>query len=494
MNLSVKTVMQNPGLNFLETLVFIIGLCLTYDVLANNSGEVLVKSDFAYGVEFSPNNKQALQALTLSEHFYQNTVNPNGGDFRIFDANGQEMPFTIKTAHVNIKDIKKNKLEFYPVYGKTEADLNALSFSLEKENISLLINDQKSEQTNDTSLLGYIIDTGELENIVGFSFDWSKPEVGFIDDIVIEQSDDLISWSSILNKASLSRLNHLGSVIGNDRLMLSSRNTERYLRMTWGADTKEFLLKSVISESQVLFDALSNQQKSMVLTLDKVDSSTDLPSNTFADNSYLLSVGGTLPVTGLEFVDVNENYFFRADLFALSNGYEAGKRNQFWKNRGDINQYHLHVGQKQIKSDATTFDPIKYPVWLFSFNEPRAFNTSGPPRVKVTWLPEKLLFIAKGEAPYTLAYGNPGVQKARHDLSSIVGQLNSQEWVKILAQAADLSTPAMLGGEAKLQAPKTGFPWKTICLWLVLVLGVGVLARMCWILFKQGEVTHKNIE
>lgn len=494
MNFSIKTMMQKPTLAFLRMSVFILSLCLVYDVLANEPSEVLVKSDFAYGVEFSPNNKQALQTLTLSEHFYQNTVSPSGGDFRVFDAGGQEMPFTTKTAHINVKDVKKNDLVFYPVYGENKTDLNALSFSLKKDNISLLINDQKSEQTSDTSLLGYIIDTHELENVVALSFDWAKPDVGFINNITIEQSDDLISWSSVLNKASLSRLNHLGNIIGNNRLILPSRDTARYLRMTWGADTKEFLLTSIVSESHFLFDALSNQQKSVVLTLDKFDSSADLPLNTSSDNSYLLSIGGKLPVTGLEFVGVTDNYFFRADLFALPSDYDTGKKNQFWKKRGDINQYHLHIGQQQVKSDATIFDPIKYPAWLFSFNEPRSFGASGPPSVKVSWLPEKLLFIAKGEAPYTLAYGNPGVKQVRHDLSSIVNQLNSKEWVNILSQAADLSAPVSLGGKAKLQAAKPGFPWKTVCLWLVLVLGVAVLARMTWVLFKQGKMTSENIE
>ena len=105
----------------------------------------------------------------------------------------------------------------------------------------------------------------------------------------------------------------------------------------------------------------------------------------------------------------------------------------------------------------------------------------GPPRVPlrlhVEWVPNEVTFLAQGQGPFLLAYGNATAIRAEADLSPIPATLQ-------IAPAA-LGSRQVLGGSARLVGNPPDFPWMRAILWGVLVLAVILLAWMAYRLANE---------
>jgi hypothetical protein len=95
-----------------------------------------------------------------------------------------------------------------------------------------------------------------------------------------------------------------------------------------------------------------------------------------------------------------------------------------------------------------------------------------PLRLHVEWIPGELTFLAQGQGPFLLAYGNPAAIRAEADLSQIPTTLP-------IAPAA-VGPRQVLGGPARLVGKPAAFPWTRAVLWGVLVAAVILLAWMAY--------------
>jgi hypothetical protein len=113
------------------------------------------------------------------------------------------------------------------------------------------------------------------------------------------------------------------------------------------------------------------------------------------------------------------------------------------------------------------------------------------PKLTLGWVPHELLFIARGEGPFQLAYGSATARAAEAPVQSIVPEIampdSSPKRVKIAV--AQLGPQVLLGGEARRTPPPPPFPWKSVLLWVALALGVAVLAFMAIRLSRDTRKT-----
>jgi hypothetical protein len=102
------------------------------------------------------------------------------------------------------------------------------------------------------------------------------------------------------------------------------------------------------------------------------------------------------------------------------------------------------------------------------------------------WQNEELLFLARGSAPYILAFGSGKLERnaSAQERESMLTAL-SQQQSDALVQNAVLEKRLELGGEDALVPPAQPKPWKTWLLWGVLVAGVGAMALMAISLFRD---------
>jgi hypothetical protein len=103
----------------------------------------------------------------------------------------------------------------------------------------------------------------------------------------------------------------------------------------------------------------------------------------------------------------------------------------------------------------------------------------GEPSLRVGWLPHEVVFLARGEAPYTLAFGSGAARAPVASMRSV------PSGATILR--ASFAESRTLGGESRLQpvVPEKGFAMKSAVLWGTLVLGVLLLGWMAYRLTRE---------
>jgi hypothetical protein len=113
----------------------------------------------------------------------------------------------------------------------------------------------------------------------------------------------------------------------------------------------------------------------------------------------------------------------------------------------------------------------------------RITDGAGPPRaplrLHVEWIPGEITFLAQGQGPFLLAYGNPTAIRAEADLSQIPATLP-------IAPAV-VGPRQVLGGPTRLIVKPAAFPSTRAVLWGVLLAAVVLLAWMAYRLANEPD-------
>ena len=123
--------------------------------------------------------------------------------------------------------------------------------------------------------------------------------------------------------------------------------------------------------------------------------------------------------------------------------------------------------------------------WRVVFDPPSKALGAADPTFELSWVPHDIVFVARGSAPFNLAYGNVGLKPAYHGVDELIRRLERDDTQRIQLQQAELGTPRTLRGEAARSVPWYRGDWKQWLLWGVLLLGVGALGFVALRLLKQ---------
>jgi hypothetical protein len=122
--------------------------------------------------------------------------------------------------------------------------------------------------------------------------------------------------------------------------------------------------------------------------------------------------------------------------------------------------------------------PTPHRYWLLRIDPGGGGLGSGMPVIRFGWLPEKILFAARGAGPFLLAYGSARAGACLQGGDGLFRQFSDERQEKTMAGIAVPGSPSTLGGEAALRKPKLPTDLKSAVLWAVLSLGVALLAWM----------------
>ena len=102
------------------------------------------------------------------------------------------------------------------------------------------------------------------------------------------------------------------------------------------------------------------------------------------------------------------------------------------------------------------------------------------PVMQIGWVAQKLVFAARGAAPFQLVYGNASVKPAAFAIESLIPGYKTDAEFKV--KLAALGEQVTLAGSAQLRAP---WDYRKIALWVSLIVGVGLLGWMALRLSRQ---------
>jgi hypothetical protein len=156
--------------------------------------------------------------------------------------------------------------------------------------------------------------------------------------------------------------------------------------------------------------------------------------------------------------------------------------------------YRLRRGGSEFTSPALPVAVTTARYWLLRVDQRGGGLGSGVPGLEVGWVPDTLVFAARGESPFQLAYGNRDTLPAafaiealipgyRRDTDAPTSGTSGAHQVFDVSRTRALE-PHPLGGAARLEQ---AIDWKRWSLWGSLVVGVVMLGVMAWRLVRQMD-------
>lgn len=419
-------------------------------------------NDFAYGMELKPQDEAPVQSLLLPPEVYRGMLEPDASDMQVFDANRTAVPFAVRSLQGQSADTVEYSLPAFPLLAPANASLDELALTVDRNDTGAIASIAVQTPAKESPVLrGYLFDAEAAgasdKQSRHLEFKRTEETKSFITSVKIEQSDDLNRWQTVTYGQTVAYLQHRDRLLERLRIPLFGR-TDRYLRLTWqdGAPAPEF--------------------NSVVLTVQGPIATPEPDSFTVSgtagddtNTAFEFDLGGPIPVARLNLLSLNENTF--AEIQWLSRSDEDSD----WIKRVSGLVYAVEVEGVTLASEALSVRPTGDRYWRLEIDGKGGGLGTAYPVLEASWVPEQLLFVRRGPAPYTLAFGTARVEPESFDSEELLSVLPDPS--ALAEQSVTVGPRFDLGGASVLRPPPKE-RWKTILLWLALAGGVAFVAAL----------------
>lgn len=429
--------------------------------------------DFARGVPIDPIEGEALQVVLLPPEVYDTITRKDLGDLRVFNANGEEVPHAVYLRGVATPILpQSHKLPLFPLYGRSEVPLAQLEVQVQRTATGALIEVSQRTRRRTDAVRAYLVDASTVEEpLQALRFAWADTTADFLTNVTVETSSDLQNWQRWGRPATLAHLRFDGNALDRSDVTFPPRRAP-YLRITWQGDAPphlESVMGTTVERSEVQ------------------PQWTQLPLVSEGDHLYRFAFRGVLPVDRLSFALHDPNTVARVSLKA---SYQPEGP---WQSRYEGLVYRLKRQEQELTSPPITIAPRRNDdYWLLEVDPAGGGFGSIPPVLEVGWTPEYVLFVPRGDGPFTLAFGNPAVSSSAFDAEDLLRLVPGEGGGLADRTLATVGEVVDLGGEAQLQPPPEDVPWSQVLLWGTLVLGVLLLIGIAVRLIRQIDAERAS--
>jgi Protein of unknown function (DUF3999) len=405
--------------------------------------------DFAFGLPVFTTQEAAAYRFLLPLTVYQDSVREDLGDIRLFNAGGVAVPFALLRPAVQAPIHKPAiALPLFPLHEGSRVVIDGIHVTIEQNGSAgnLFANQ-------------YILDGRALDSAVSaLRMSWPDAASEYSGRVSVEISDDLGSWRPIVAAAPIANLRANGRMLIENRIALAP-TAAKYWRIKWLGAPPAFEITAVVAEPA------ESPAAPVRATLEA--GGTPDPVNA---NDYLFDLGAHAPVSRVNVLLPEVNTIVGVELSSRRMAKDP------WRVVARAGFYRLKTADAEQQNA-----PLEVRVDDDRYWRARITDGAGPPRVPlrlhVEWVPNEVTFLAQGQGPFLLAYGNATAIRAEADLSQIPATLQ-------IAPAA-VGSRQVLGGSARLVGNPPDFPWMRAVLWGVLVLAVILLAWMAYHLANE---------
>ena len=424
--------------------------------------------DYAEGYELNTDGSGAIYRVPLPAKVYKNVVRKDLGDIRVFNSQGQRIPFAIRKQEVQTTEkISKLELPFFPLQGETgSTDKNDMDIHIADDGHIINIQYKGSEkQTAQESTRRYIIDlSGVQQGIDQLEFDLRGNQGGYLKRASLEASNDLNSWHTVVHNAALSELNYANHSLRKNTININNGHY-KYLRFSWDDDPEGLQLENVHA---TLNSVTWERQKTWTTVTGKRSEKEK--------RIIEFDTGGIFPVEEIDILLPENNTLIEATLRSRDNN-KANWRTQF---TGLV--YRLNMKGTQLEQGTVHIRTTTDRYWQLEMKDADSIGNELP-QLKIAWEPNELYFLARGDGPYTLAFGNAEAAVPGKPVDALMRVLSEDQESELIQQASLGNEKTLKGADAL--KPSLEIPWQRILLWGVLVLGVIIIAFMVIRLYHQ---------
>jgi hypothetical protein len=436
-------------------------------------------ADFRYTLPLTTQNDGGLHRAEIPLAVYQGAARDDLGDVRVFNARGEKVPFAFAgNLRQEIQTRAPVTLPYFPLYRETAQHValaGNIDLQIRQQADGTLIalksfGTKQGEQKLPRKVAAYVVDASrEEEPLHAFRIEWTGG-AGQIVKVNVESSDDLKYWQPRIAGAPLMNLEYGGASLVQKRIEFAPCKA-KYWRLSW--DRATFEIQSL--QAEMPESAMQPRFASIVLQGVAGEKTGE----------YLFDLGATPPVQRAQLLLPQSNTVAPAQIFSRKDGKTA------WRAVVAATFYRLNHEGAEVVSPPSSFAPRSDRYWLVRVDQRGGGLGADTPRIEVSWLPRQVVFVARGEGPYALAYGKANATAADFPVTSLIpGYKSYAEFALPLAQGG---TPQVTvgGGSASAAAWLREADWKRIALWSILIGGVAMLAWMAWRLAHQLGTSQK---
>lgn len=417
------------------------------------------REEFAYAYPVTAVEQAPFYRVEIPQFLYETVTRPDLGDVRVFDRDGAAVPHLIRR-QAQQEAVRRAKLPLFPVYADANRLGDDLSLKIDKDANGTIVNVRSTGgASGQRDAAFYLLDASKVDAPMrGLQLQWSG--AGFVGDLRVEASEDLAMWTT-LTQTPAAKLVHAGHALNHGRIVFTPRKT-KYLRLTWTQAMPGVALRAATAET------LTRQERERQWV------SLTGTAEAKAAGSYVFALRGAMPIDRARVMLPQRNTVITASLHSRADdGASWG-----WRAGGVVSNAGADAALPDNELALPPGPPM--PHWLLRVEQKDAGLGRGEPALQLGWLPEEIVFVARGAPPYTLAFGNAQADRVAHGLDQLLARTG-----KARVATAQLQPLSTLRGDAALRASPYAIDWKRASLWSVLVLGVVALGVMARRLFKE---------
>ena len=436
--------------------------------VANAESVAEKPQDFAYGMQLATEGNAPFFRIELPETVYTESVWPDMRDVRVFNNQGQAVPFAL-TANVTTQENSQTfPLRIFPMNGKKVTNQEQQVISLKSAGgVEVTLPVDSDKPMGKTYLLELPWHEGNYPRLTQLKLVWERLPENWQTRVSLFHSSDLKDWSTSAEDVPLMDL-----ASGSDRVLLDNIDVDdyskpRYLLLVFN-DAKtapDLKLKS----AQGIVSSRYTQQQRIGLTFKQKAVSSSEAEYTWQNPQPLNNIS-IRPTQGNTVLPLEIDYRSAA--------------NDTW---------HPLTKQVVFSVNGRNAEPIPLNGLLVQGIRLKGINQQwgdSLPEVKAERDSQTLIFNAQGTSPFLLTWGNKAAQPQTIPLDSLIpAELRKAVDTDALPEAG-LQSKVTLGGTERLSAVDAAEEtsmWKKVLLWLLLVLGAGGLVLLALKLWKEVQ-------
>jgi hypothetical protein len=437
-----------------------VGMCAA---LAASAQEA--PADFTHHVPLSVSGNGPWYRLELPLAVQLNARQADLGDVRVFNAAGEPQAYALsrqssqRTESRNVADVK-----WFPLYAAdTQESLPGVVMKTTTEGTLVEIKPSSAAKPGKQVLRGWVLDASAIKApLQQLSLDWSREQEGF-QRFSIEASDDLQRWEP-WGEGQVARLSFADERVEQHDVSLPGRSA-RYLRLVWKGQAAPLLTSAKLVSA-------TRSSLPMPLVWSQPLAGTRLKAGEY---SWQLPTGLSVERLRIELKQPN----------TLAPVTLAGRSDakQLWQPLNNGLLYRLTQNGQDVVQDELQLPGQVVTELKLQVDERGGGLGADAPALRFAVRATQLVFLARGEPPFSLALGNASVKAASLPLSTLIPDY-SAERLNTLGQAKVVGDVAV-ASPVVVAAVEDGPNWKKLGLWAVLLLGVAALGAMAYSLLRK---------
>lgn len=427
--------------------------------------------EFAWAMPLEITAAAPFQALSLPPAVYEAVTRDDLGDVRVLNGAGEVVPHAFRPRSAESDASKPAwSAPLFPIRAETGASVERMDLRVETRADGAIVRLDSRAAASEQRIAAYLADLsaqgGELRAVLVELPDGAPP---FVARVRLEASDDLANWRTLATGAPLLNLTAEGARLARLRIEFSPASA-KYLR-----------LASVAGSAMPELTGMRVEPAPQTAEPARDWKRIEARAGHEAEGEYRYAIGGRFPADRLRVRLPQPNTVAPVQIMTRADA--SGE----WRALASATVYRLADNGAEVESPDIALARAPEGEILLRFDAKRGGVGASAPLVEIGWVPHRLVFAARGDPPFRLAFGSRRATPSAYRIETLVpgyGRESADSGVPALAIGnAQAGTPVPLHGPRALEEPVDA---KRIALWASLGIAVTLLGVMAWRLTRHA--------